>query len=97
MQIFTRLISAGFKAIFTALGSGILLGAGAGGVSLLVAYQNSHLWPATTLSYITAGVIAVMMAYLTATTVLLRAIAREVVGATKAVENDAEKVVTGHA
>lgn len=93
MRIFTRLISAGFKVIGSAFLMAIVLGAAAGGIALLVAYQNSPHWPASTLTYVTAGVIAVLMAYISATTVFLRAIAREVVGATKAVEDDAEKVV----
>lgn len=98
MQIFTRLISAGFKAIFGALATALFFGLLSGGIVLVVAYFDEHNqhWSTIVLTYIVAGVIAVLMAYAAATTVLLRVIAREVVGATKAVTADAEKVATGH-
>lgn len=94
MQIFARLAATGLRVLFGAFFMAIILGAVGGGASLLVAYQMNHLWPATTLTYVTAGVIAVLSAYVTATTIFIRAVAREVFGAAHAAEDEVEKIAT---
>jgi hypothetical protein len=99
MQIFSQLIGSGVKAIAGAFTSAILLGVISGGAVLGISYVNEHQihWPSSLVTYGIAILIAILMAYAAATTSLLRAIAKGVTGVTKGVEDEAEKVVTGHA
>jgi hypothetical protein len=94
MQIFGRLIATGVRVIASAFFSAILFGLIGAGATMGVAYINTHHWPESALAYVAAGIIGVLLAYATATTMFLRAIAREVMGVTKAAEDDVEKVVS---
>jgi hypothetical protein len=98
MLIFSRFIANGMKTIAGAFAVALLFGAISGGAVLGISYINEHQarWPASALTYVIASIFAVLMAYATMTTSILRAIAKGVIGVTKDVEDEAEKVVTGH-
>jgi accessory gene regulator protein AgrB len=98
MQIFSQLITTGVKTIAGAFFAAILLGVISGGAVLGLSYINEHQahWQSSIITYVIAVFIAVLMAYATATTAFLSAIAKGVMGVTKSIEDDAEKAVTGH-
>ena len=88
MRVITHLISTAAGALFRALGMAILLAAAGGGLTLFVIHQVSPEWPPSMLSEITAGVIGVLSGYAGATTIVLRAIAKGIVGAAETVEKE---------
>jgi hypothetical protein len=92
MKLFTHLIGAALKDLFSAIGTAIVTGAIGGGAVLLVAYENASRWPPTILTDVTAGAIALLAAYAGWTTVILRSITRTVLAAGKDVEQEVKQV-----
>lgn len=90
MKILGKAVGSFFGAIGMALVTAIV----GGGAALFVAYQNAggH-WPPSILTDVTVGVIALMAGYAGAVTIILRAIADVVVGATKTVSKEANETV----
>lgn len=74
----------GVAILFAAIGAGAVLG---------YEYSTGHGWPPPALTVVLAVVIGALAGYAAATTALLRAIAQTVFGATKAVEQESEKVL----
>lgn len=95
MKIIFHLIKVAIGDLFRAFGLAILFGAAAAGAVLGYAYYTHHQqWPPSLSFEILAGVLGVLMGYAAATTVMLRAVSRTLLGAAGAVEKEAEKVIT---
>jgi hypothetical protein len=93
MRIFFHMATNALGHLFSAFGMAIFFAAIGGGAVLAYSYMWERVWPPTLLTEVTAGVIAVLAGYAAATSIILRAIAQTVLGAAKAVEDEAEKVV----
>ncbi|HEX6816966.1 MAG TPA: hypothetical protein VF120_01220 [Ktedonobacterales bacterium] len=72
MLIVFHLVRSLFGAFFKITLTALIMGAVFAGGALLVAYHFNPVWPPTTLTEITAGVIGVLAAYASGLTVLLR-------------------------
>ncbi len=94
MKIIIHLLKVAIGDLFKAFGLAIVYGALAAGAVLGYDYQFRHHWPPETSFAILAGILGVLVGYASATTVLLRAVSKTLFGAAKAVEKEAEKVVT---
>lgn len=93
MRIFTHLIGEALGKLFGAFGAAILFAVIGGGAVLGYAYNVQHSWPPSILTEVVAGVIGVLAGYAAAVTAILRALGQTLLGATKAVEDEAEKVL----
>jgi hypothetical protein len=79
-----------FRAIFFGLIGGIITA----GIAFLISTQGMHqAWPLPLPTYIIGGIVAVLAAYATGVTVILRAIVRDALTAAKDVGRDIEKAV----
>jgi hypothetical protein len=91
MRLITHLIGSALKDLFSAIGIGIVSGAIGGGAVLLTSYAYLHQWAPSILTDVAAGVIALLAGYAGWTTMILRAISRTVLDATKTVEHDVKQ------
>jgi hypothetical protein len=92
MRLISHVVGAALKDLFSAIGAAIFSGAIGGGAVLLVSYAYLHQWTPTILTDVTAGIIALLAGYAGWTTMLLRSISRTVLGAGKAVEQEAKQI-----
>ncbi|GEM_PF-891893 len=91
-----HLIPAAFRALVRMIFLGILFALIAGGIVLAVAYATTPHWPPSTLTIVTAVVVALLAGYAVGLTTLVR----EVIRGVKAAEHDlvrgVENEVTAH-
>jgi hypothetical protein len=83
-MLLSHLIKTAIHAFFRIAFAVILFGAIGAGVSLLFAYQATHVWPPTVLTVIVGGIIGVLLAYAAGLTVLVR----EAIGGVRIAEHD---------
>jgi hypothetical protein len=93
MLLFSHLLREAFGKLTGALGVAILFAAIGAGAVLGYGYSTAHSWPPSAITVVLAVVIGGLAGYAAATTAILRAIAQTVLGATKAVERESEKVL----
>jgi hypothetical protein len=84
MMLISHLIKVSIHAFFRIVLTIILFGAIGAGVSLLFAYQMTHIWPPTVLTIIVGGIVGVLLAYAAGLTVLVR----EAIGGVRTAEHD---------
>jgi hypothetical protein len=84
MMLLSHMIKTAIHAFFRIAFAVILCGAIGAGVSLLFAYQMTHVWPPTVITVIVAGVVGVLLAYAAGLTVLVR----EAIGGVRTAEHD---------
>jgi hypothetical protein len=84
MMLLSHLIKTTVHAFFRIAFAVILSGAIGAGVSLLFAYQTTHVWPPTVITVIVAGIVGVLLAYAAGLTVLVR----EAIGGVRTAERD---------
>jgi membrane protein YdbS with pleckstrin-like domain len=84
MMLLSHLIKTTVHAFFRIAFAVILFGAIGAGVSLLFAYQTTHVWPPTVITVIVAGIVGVLLAYAAGLTVLVR----EATGGVRTAEHD---------
>jgi uncharacterized protein YacL len=78
------MIKTAIHAFFRIAFAVILFGAIGAGVSLLFAYQTTHVWPLSVISVIIAGIVGILLAYAAGLMVLVR----EAIGAVRIAEHD---------
>jgi hypothetical protein len=83
-MLLSHLIKPAIHAFFRIAFAVVLVGAIGAGVSLLFAYQSTHVWPPTVITVIVAGIVGVLMAYAAGLTVLVR----EAIGGVRTAEHD---------
>jgi hypothetical protein len=93
MRLLTHLLQTALGDLFRVFGAFVLFTAVAGGVVFGYAYEFRHQWPPSVLYDIGGGALALLIGYAASTTVLLRTLTNTILGATKAVEKEAEKVL----
>ncbi len=93
MRIFTHLLGEAFGKLVGAIGVAILFAVIGAGAVLGYSYSAGHGWPPSLITGVVAVVIGVLAGYAAATTAILRALSQTLLGATKAVEQEAKKVV----
>jgi hypothetical protein len=93
MMLLSHMIKTAIHAFFRIAFAVILFGAIGAGVSLLFAYQTTHVWPATVSTVIVAGIVGVLLAYAAGLTVLVREAIGGVRTAEHDIKNDIERVV----
>jgi uncharacterized membrane protein SpoIIM required for sporulation len=81
-----HLIKAAFRGFFRIMLMSLFFIAVGFGVSLLVAYQATQVWPPSTPAYIIAGAVGLLLGYAAGLTTLLREVLRGV----KSAEHDVE-------
>lgn len=84
MMLFSHLIKPAMHVFFRVAFAVVLFGAIGAGVSLLFAYQTTHVWPPTVITAIVGGIIGVLLAYAAGLTVLVR----EAIGGARTAEHD---------
>ena len=84
MMLLSHLIKTAIHAFFRIAFAVVLCGAIGAGVSLLFAYQTTHVWPPTVVTVIVGGVVGVLLAYAAGLTVLVR----EAIGGVRIAEHD---------
>jgi putative flippase GtrA len=84
MRLLSHLMKTAVRAFFRIALTFVLFGAIGVGVSLLVAYQMTHVWPPTVLADVIAGAIGVLLGYAAGLTVLVR----EAIGGVLTAEHD---------
>jgi hypothetical protein len=78
------MIKTAIHAFFRIAFAVILFGAIGAGVSLLFAYQTTHVWPPSVITVIIAGILGILLAYAAGSTVLVR----EAIGGVRIAEHD---------
>ncbi len=71
MMLLSHLIKTAIHTFFR-IASVILFGALGAGVSLLFAYQTTHVWPPTAPTIIVGGIVGILLAYGVGLTILVR-------------------------
>ncbi len=84
MMLFSHLIKTAVRAFFRIAITIVLFGAIGVGVSLLVAYQMTHLWPPSVLTDVIGGTVGALLGYAAGLTVLVR----EAIGGVLTAEHD---------
>ena len=84
MMLLSHMIKTAIHAFFRIAFAVILSGAIGAGVSLLFAYQTTHVWPPSVITVIIAGIVGVLLAYAAGLTVLVR----EAIGGVRTAEHD---------
>jgi uncharacterized protein YacL len=93
MMLFTHLIKTVVHSFFRIALAIVLFGAIGIGVSLLVAYQATHVWPPTILTDVISGTIGVLLAYAAGLSVLVREAIGGVFTAEHDIAGDVKRVV----
>ena len=84
MMLLSHMIKTVIHAFFRIAFVVILFGAIGAGVSLLFAYQTTHVWPPSAITVIIAGLVGVLLSYAAGLTVLVR----EAIGGVRTAEHD---------
>ena len=84
MMLLSHMIKTAIHAFFRIAFVVIVFGAIGAGVSLLFAYQTTHVWPPSVITVIIAGIVGVLLGYAVGLTILVR----EAIGGVRIAEHD---------